>query len=87
LGPALIVSRTASSTAIPLVSTRTDTTAVTSIAITQGQPYENWIVAIALVAIVAIGLVIWIAYTKSHASKRRPRRNAKRTIRKRIRNA
>jgi hypothetical protein len=44
-------------------------------------------VAIALVAIVAIGSVIWIAYTKPHASKRRPRRKAKRPIRKRMRNA
>jgi hypothetical protein len=87
LGPALIVSRTTASTAVPLVSTRTDTTAVTSIAITKVQPYENWIVAIALVAIVAIGLVIWIAYTKPRASKRRPRRKAKRPIRKRMRNA
>ncbi|HMK82693.1 MAG TPA: hypothetical protein VK503_03155 [Candidatus Bathyarchaeia archaeon] len=87
LGPALIVSRSTVSTAIPLVSTRTDTTAVTSIATAQGQSYENWMVAIVLIVIVAIGLAIWIAYTKPYASKRRPRRKAKRTIRKRTSNA
>lgn len=87
LGPVLLVSRTATSTSVPLVSTRTDTTVATSIAITQGQTYGNWIVGITLLAVVTIGLLIWSAYTKAHASKHRRRRKAKRTIRKRMRNA
>ena len=84
LGPASVASRTTVATTVPLVSIRTDTLVVTFSSITEAKPYDAWMLTGALIAVAAIGLVVFIT-RKSRISRRRPMRKA-RIARRRKRN-